>query len=365
MILFMITKLIGHKMNEILDKFAKAQESLVTQQSDFSLSAIAEMVKFESIDISPHYQRRDRWHSEKQSALIESFLLNIPVPPVYLSEDEYGTYTVIDGKQRITTIYEFLSGKFKLKDLKKVPELNGFTFEELPVQLKRALSIRPFMRVITLLKQSDPELKYEVFLRLNTGGEKLKAQEIRNVAFAGPLNSLLFELSGNEFVRKKLKITSSKSASYRNMDDLELVLRFFTVHSRWENFGKKISVAMDDFMAANQHREIHDLRKLFQSSIESCQKIWGDFSFQKPLNDGWREQLITPLFDAQMVAVSLIEPARIKELEGAQDAILAATRDLYENDPEFHKAVTQATGDSLAIRNRVSKLKTMLESVEV
>jgi len=352
-------------MKEILDKFARAQESLVTQQSDFSLSAIAEMVKFESIDITPHYQRRDRWHVEKQSALIESFLLNIPVPPVYLSEDEYGTYTVIDGKQRITAIYDFLSGKFKLKDLKEVPELNGFTFEQLPAQLKRALSIRPFMRVITLLKQSDPELKYEVFLRLNTGGEKLKAQEIRNVAFAGPLNDLLFELSENEFLKSKLKITSHKSAAYRSMDDLELVLRFFTIHSRWENFGKKISVAMDDFMSENQDKEVSELRELFQYSIEGCQKLWGDFSFQKPLNNGWREQLIAPLFDAQMVAVSLLDPARVQELEGAQDVVLSATRDLYENNPEFHKAVTQATGDTLAIRNRVSKLKDMLETVEV
>lgn len=352
-------------MKEILDKFSKAQESLVTQQSDFSLSAIADMVKLESIDISPHYQRRDRWHVEKQSALIESFLLNIPVPPVYLSEEEYGTYTVIDGKQRITSIYEFLSGKFRLKDLKEVPELNGFTYEELPSQLKRALSIRPFMRVITLLKQSDPELKYEVFLRLNTGGEKLKAQEIRNVAFAGPLNELLFELSENEFIRKKLKITSSKSAQYRNMDDLELILRFFTIHSRWEHFGKKISVAMDDFMAENQFHKVHHLRDLFNFCIEGCQRIWGDFAFQKPLNNGWRDQLIAPLFDAQMVAVSLLSEPRILELGKHKEVVLNATRDLYENDPDFHKAVTQATGDSLAIRNRVSKLRQMLETVEV
>lgn len=352
-------------MKDILDKFAKAQESLVTQQSDFSLSAIAEMVRLESIDISPHYQRRDRWHIEKQSALIESFLLNIPVPPVYLSEDEYGTYTVIDGKQRITSIHEFLSGKFRLKELKEIPELNNFTFEELPLQLKRALSVRPFMRVITLLKQSDPKLKYEVFLRLNTGGEKLKAQEVRNVAFDGPLNNLLFELSENEFMKKKLKITSKKSASYRNMDDLELVLRFFTIHEGWESFSKRISVAMDIFMANNQHREVDDLRKVFNRSIEGCQKIWGDFSFQKPLNNGWREQLITPLFDAQMVAVSLLEPSRIKELEAAKEAVLAATRDLYEKDPEFHKAVTQATGNALAIKNRVLKLKNMLESIGV
>lgn len=352
-------------MKEILDKFAKAQESLVTQQSDFSLSAIAEMVRYESIDISPHYQRRDRWHVEKQSALIESFLLNIPVPPVYLSEDEYGTYTVIDGKQRITSIFEFLSGRFKLKDLKEVPELNGFTYEELPPQLKRALSIRPFMRVITLLKQSDPELKYEVFLRLNTGGEKLKAQEVRNVAFAGPLNELLFELSENEFIRRKLKITSSKSAQYRNMDDLELILRFFTIHDRWENFGKKISIAMDDFMAENQFENVDKLRDVFKYSVEGCQKLWGDFAFQKPLNNGWRDQLIAPLFDAQMVAVSLLSEDRILELERNNEAVLQATRDLYESDPEFYKSVTQATGDSLAIRNRVSKLKHMLETVEV
>lgn len=352
-------------MKEILDKFTKAQESLVTQQSDFSLSAINEMVQQESIDVSPHYQRRDRWDVEKQSGLIESFLLNIPVPPVYLSEDEYGVYTVIDGKQRITTVSDFLSGKFKLKDLKKVPELNGFTYKNLPDPLKRALSIRPFMRVIILLKQSDPELKYEVFLRLNTGGEKLRPQEIRNVAFSGSLNNLLFELSENGFIRKKLKITSEKSAAYRNMDDVELVLRFFTVYSRWEDFKDKLSIAMDDFMAENRHCDVDHLRRLFQKSIDGCQKIWGDFAFQKPLNSSWRDQLITPLYDSQMVAVSLLEPARILELENAQDKVLVATRDLYENDRAFHKAVTQATGDSLAIRNRVSKLMNMLNSIEV
>ena len=75
---------------EIVDRFKIAQSSLVIQQSDFSLAAINDMVERDSIDISPHYQRRDRWSPEKQSALIESFLLNVPVPPVYLSEDEYG-----------------------------------------------------------------------------------------------------------------------------------------------------------------------------------------------------------------------------------------------------------------------------------
>ena len=139
-------------MQDILKKFSKAQDSLVTQQSsDFSLSAIYEMVRNNSIDIAPHYQRRDRWPPEKQSALIESFLINVPVPPIYLSEDDYGIYTVIDGKQRITAIHDFLSDKLKLKEMKEIPELNGSTFKDLPYQLKNALTVRPFIRVITLL----------------------------------------------------------------------------------------------------------------------------------------------------------------------------------------------------------------------
>ncbi len=352
-------------MKEIIKKFTKAQNSLVTQQSDFSLSAIADMVKHESIDITPHYQRRDRWTTEKQSALIESFLLNVPVPPVYLSEDDYGTYTVIDGKQRITAIYEFLSGKFKLKELKEIPELNGFYFDVLPEQLKRALSIRPFIRVITLLKQSNSELKYEVFLRLNTGGEKLKAQEIRNVAYSGELNDLLFKLSENDFLKKKMKITSTKSVAYRNMDDVEIVLRFFTIHQRWEKLGKKISIAMDEFMAENRHGDVDYFERLFTRAIDGCEKIWGIHAFEKPQNGGWRDQLITPLYDAQMVAVALLDDDRIDYLSQHSEAVILATADLYAEDKEFLKAVSQATGDTLAIKNRVSKLYEMLRSLEV
>ncbi|EKO3818309.1 DUF262 domain-containing protein [Vibrio harveyi] len=351
-------------MKEIIKKFTKAQDSLVTQQSDFSLSAIADMVNHDSIDIAPHYQRRDRWAVDKQSALIESFLLNVPVPPVYLSEDDYGTYTVIDGKQRITAIYEFLMGKYKLKDLKELPELNGFYFKDLPEQLKRALSIRPFIRVITLLKQSNPELKYEVFLRLNTGGEKLKPQEIRNVAYSGELNDLLFDLSENDFLKRKMKITSTKSASYRNMDDLELVLRFFTIQEGWERLGKKISIAMDDFMSKNRNPDVEQLRAMFNRSIFACEQIWGQHAFEKPQNGGWRDQLITPLYDAQMVAITLLDDDKIEYLAENSDAVLNATAALYSEDKDFLKSVSQATGDTSAINIRVSKLYEMLVNLE-
>ncbi|WP_201765027.1 DUF262 domain-containing protein [Aeromonas molluscorum] len=322
------------------------------------------MVNQDSIDIAPHYQRRDRWDVEKQSALIESFLLNVPIPPVYLSEDDYGTYTVIDGKQRITAIHDYLMGKFKLKDLKALPELNDYNYNDLPEQLKRVLSIRPFIRVITLLKQSDSNIKYEVFLRLNTGGEQLKPQEIRNVAYSGMLNDLLIELSESPFLRLKMKITSNKSTAYRNMDDVEMVLRFFTIQQDWERLGKKISIAMDDFMAENRHRDTERLRDIFTKSLNACQNIWGQHAFEKPQNGGWRDQLIAPLYDAQMVAVSLLDDERLEYLAQNSTAVLLETVKLYSDDADFLKSVSQATGDTIAIRTRVSKMYDMLVNIE-
>ena len=108
---------------KIIEKFLTGQNQLVFQSSDLSLGSIAEMVASEAIDIKPKYQRRERWDTVKQSALIESFLLNIPVPPIFLAEDEYGKYSVIDGKQRITAISKFINEGLKLKELDKFKEL--------------------------------------------------------------------------------------------------------------------------------------------------------------------------------------------------------------------------------------------------
>src|SRR5665647_486672 len=235
---------------KIAQKFETAQNSLVLQQSDLSLQSISDMVDSGSIDISPKYQRRERWGEIKNSGLIESFLLNIPVPPIYLAEDEYGVYSVIDGKQRVTAINKFLKGKLTLRGLEKFPELEGFTFSKLPTSLSNALKIRPYLRVVTLLRQSDPDLKHEVFLRLNKAGVVLNSQEIRNVAFRGKFNDMIFDLSGSKYLVKQLKSTK-ESKIYREMIDVQYVLRFFTVKAYWDSFPGNMDLAMDRFMASN------------------------------------------------------------------------------------------------------------------
>lgn len=224
---------------DVLRRFEKAQDALVLQASDLSLETVASMVESTAIDVRPQFQRRERWDGSKQSALIESFLLNIPVPPVYLAEDDFGRYSVIDGKQRLTAIHDFMRGRLNLTMLERFNELNGYSFQQLPPSLQNALLVRPYIRAVTLLRQSDPATKYEVFHRLNSGGEPLNAQEIRNVIYRGPFNDLLVGLSEQPFLRKQLKIRDTRSPAYRAMTDVEYVLRYFTLRATWEQFSSR------------------------------------------------------------------------------------------------------------------------------
>jgi len=240
------------------------------------------MVEGGAIDLQPGFQRRERWNVEKQSALVESFLLNVPVPPVYLAEEEIGTYTAIDGKQRLRAIADFIKNRLALKHLERLKEADGLHFRDLPIEIANALMLRPFLRVVTLLKQTNTALKYEVFLRLNRGGESLNAQEIRNVAFRGTMNDAIYELAESPFLLHQLKITDDRSPAYRNMTDAEYVLRFLALEESFHHFSGSLVREMDDFMERNQHaadQEVLAKRNQFTHAL-ALRKHLGRTRFQ-------------------------------------------------------------------------------------
>lgn len=352
--------------DKIVARFKTAQQRLVTQGSDLSLGSIAEMVTSGAIDPAPHYQRRERWSGVKQSALIESFLLNVPVPPIYLAEDEFGEYSIVDGKQRITAITNFLRDELKLTGLEELSELEGFQFSRLPIELQNTLKVRPYLRVITLLKQSDSDLKYEVFTRLNRGGESMTAQEIRNVAYRGPLNDAICRLAETDsFLRDQLKIRSERSSAYQRMLDAEYVLRFLTLKDRWTNFSGDLQHEMNTFMRRNRHAKndfIEGLVRDYEESIATCRKLWGDLAFKRPLERGWRDQFLAGMYDAQMVAVYVVvqEGDLAARLDSSlRSRVQAATRDLF-GDSDFDEAVRQATNTPSRIRYRIDTVVRML-----
>ncbi len=351
---------------QILENFLEAQDQLVLQASDLSLETVATMVQRGAIDVAPSFQRRERWEPDRQSALIESFLLNIPVPPIYLSEDDFGKYSIIDGKQRIVSITDFLNNRFKLRDLPSFTNLNGYYFKDIPSELQNALAIRPYLRVVTLLKQSHPELKYQVFLRLNRGGERLNAQEIRNVAFRGRLNDLIYELAEDDFLRSQLKITSDKSPAYRNMSDAEYVLRFLTLAENWDMFSGSLTKSMDDFML--RHSEVgptflSDCEDKFKRIIRYASSVWGDYAFKRPVGKAWRDLLIAGMYDAQMVALTLFEHDALIQIEKSRDLVVARTIELVQSDPAFDEAIRTATNTPSRIRYRVKMMANVLSSV--
>lgn len=357
--------ILPHVEHEITKRFINAQDRLVLQASDMSLETVASMVESGAIDTQPAYQRRERWSPRRQSALIESFLLNIPIPPVYLAEEEYGRYTVIDGKQRLSTVTRFMRNQLVLTELEKFKELNGIIFDQLPQPPKNALLIRPYVRVITLLKQSDPDLKYEVFERLNTGGEALFPQEIRNAAFRGKFNDLLFDLSTDYFLRQQLKITKNNEPAYLQMQDVEYVLRFFTMRGAWENFSGDYRRSMDKFMEANRAANAQQLaafRKSFDESLRRCEILWGEDAFKRYDGGAVRNQFLAGMYDAQMVGVSLLSAAKVKRLAGRIAQVRKATKKLFESG-DFEGWVRSGTNTRSSVEGRIEAIRDMLNSI--
>jgi hypothetical protein len=349
----------------VLKSFNEAQAQLVVQTADLPLGTLAGMVDSGAIDLQPGFQRRERWNTEKQSALIESFLLNVPVPPVYLAEEEIGTYTAIDGKQRLRAIADFIGNRLPLRHLDRLDDVEGLYFRDLPPEITNALLLRPFLRVVTLLKQTNVTLKYEVFLRLNRGGESLNAQEIRNVAFRGSMNEAIYALADNPFLRSQLKITDGKSSAYRNMSDAEYVLRFLTLEKSFNNFSGSLVREMDDFMERNQNarpNEIAAARDLFLGALDGCEKIWGTHAFKRPDGTGWRDQLLAGMYDAQMISVSQINSVQLRKAIANSGEVLQKTRDLFD-DEEFDQAVRTGTNTPARIAYRIEQMTELLQSI--
>ena len=257
----------------------KKQRELLTSTIDYNLEGLTNLITKRVIDLAPKYQRRFRWDDLRKSKLIESFLMNVPVPPIFLNEDDFGKYSVIDGKQRLSAINEFVTGKLTLKGLEVFKDLNGLNLFDLPIEFQNSVKIRATIRAIIILRQSDKDIKYEVFQRLNTGGVKLNAQEIRNSAFPGLLNDKILELSENKHFHKVLGIKSkARSKIYQEMKDAELILRFCSLKDSWKTYSGGLKRVLDNYLDDNKNMKEPDVEKLeteFNETLKLVEIIFG------------------------------------------------------------------------------------------
>jgi hypothetical protein len=345
----------------------KKQRELITSSVDYNLESLSQLINKRTIDLEPKYQRRFRWDDTRKSKLIESFLMNVPIPPIFLNEDDYGKYSVIDGKQRLSSINDFLSGKLMLTGLKVFNDLNSLNFFDLPTEFQSSLKLRANVRAIIILRQSAKDIKYEVFQRLNTGGVKLNAQEIRNSAFPGILNDKIIALSESKYFHKLLGIKSkTTSRLYQEMQDAELVLRFFALKNNWVSYGGGLKKILDSYMDDNKNLTLNlvtELENEFKNTLEKVELIFGtDGCFRRwiPSNNKWKQQISAPLYDAQMFACYKKNKTKI---ENNCTVILKQFKKLFTTDDEFLGSIESSTASPDRFSYRVNKLDDLINDI--
>lgn len=341
---------------EINEKYISGEVRIVTEQARYPLDTICTMLNSGKYLLRPDFQRRRRWDRSKQSRLIESFIMNIPIPPIFLYEYEFSKYEVMDGLQRLTAIKEFYDDKFPLEGLEYWKELNGKKYSELPQEIKSGID-RRYLSSLILLKETASsktkadEMKQLVFERINSGGVKLEYQESRNALHSGNFNDLVITLSRNEYFCKIFDIPISEEETeelanntmYKTMADVEMVVRFFAMRYLDEYEGISLKVFFDKFTdSANKLSQsvLDDYQHVFEQTIKLVYDIYGEqaFCLYKQVS-GKQQWYLTrnpkkTIYDPVMTVLSQ-KLDYADTFNNNKDKIMAATIELMKNQPEL------------------------------
>lgn len=361
---------------------------IVYQTNNFLLPQIRDMIeKKEAINLHPEYQRRLRWSAAQKSRLIESLLLNIPVPPVFFYESEAARYEVMDGQQRLNTINDFFSGAFALTGLKVLTPLNGLRYPRASPRVKRTLD-RANLSAIVLLLESESErpaqgklsltdIRRLVFDRLNTGGMKLNPQELRNAQNPGPFNQAIVNLSRFDLFTEVFDIPQyneanpedyyinpdrQKNTLYSSMKDCELVLRYFALKVP-ENIRGSMKSMLD--RAMEQKMSDHDANAAEQDYMERFHFLYELFDGEPfvlhSLTDN-KPRVSAALYDAAMVAVDTLWDQRDR-IAADRDGVHQRMNDANADQDKYEILVGRGnTAES--VRSRIELMKQVLLHVE-
>lgn len=343
--------------NEWLEDLqTKAKERTVkTQSIEYDLETLLKRINNGTIKIDPYYQRRHRWKNETSSRLIESLLLNIPIPTIYLSQDldideeaddDIPVFTVIDGQQRLTAIRDFMNGDLKLTGLEVLDSLNGLQYESLPKFLKRRLEDRT-IGCLRIDSTVDEQVKFDIFERLNSGSVELTPQELRNAVYRGSFNEMLKRLSKSLLFQK---LTCMSPPRRDKMEDVELVLRFFALtDGRYKKYKPNMKEFLNSSMKEFSSLSDDDLSKLenrFTQSFIKIQKHFGDEPFAKWKKDRniHASRFNAAVFDAVVVAfdnVDYVTPDAYRKY-----------RSLFNND-SFQANISGSVNDAAKLLGRI------------
>lgn len=330
---------------------------------DLSFGEIANLRKNKELIIQPDYQRLFRWSTEQKSRLIESILLELPIPQIFVMENSEGVYELIDGLQRISSVLQFLDAssmvleELKLSGCELITDLNGKSYQDLPLSLKLRLK-RSNLRTIVIKRQSKSFLRYEMFKRLNTGGSLLSSQEIRNCSArmigeeGTAFYSFLKNLSANESFANTTQTLAQED--YDKKANEELVLRFFAGKNARELFKGNVREWLDTFMEkVLLQKSEFDLAKeanIFQELFQEIEQKLGETAFVKFRRDAPIGGLAPAYFEAITIGCfySLSELKK-KSADAIKNSIVALVQ-----SEQFREAIGPGANSKGKLETRIN-----------
>lgn len=356
----------------LVDEIQAARKKVVTDGYEMSLGEIINLYKDDELVIDPVFQRLYRWEDERKARFIESLILGIPIPPIFVYQDENGIWELIDGLQRLSTVLQ-LTGDLKgeraeqlgpliLNGTRFLPSLDGKRWKESSAEandgIGQALQIeikRARVRVEILKSDSDISAKFELFQRLNTGGAELSEQEVRN-SIAVSLNRKFYdwmiELAGDEaFVRT----TNQTEAALESQAGVELVLRFVAFRSVPYKSGLDVHEYLDDALmkiAMDPGFDMVSETEAFTKTFQFLDEALGDSAFKRWNGHAFSGKFLMSVFEVIAAGVSHnIDALEALQPQKRQEFIKQAAKDLWKN-----QTFIQNSGAGVRGTTRLSRL---------
>ena len=338
-------------------------EKIKVRTSYVLIEQLVKRIDHEEIDLAPDFQRNSGiWNDRSKSRLIESLLLRIPIPVFYVAADEKENWSMVDGVQRSSTIYDYVKENFCLSELEYLYKFNGYSHGKLPRPMQRRISETQL--VVNVIEYGTPdEVKFNIFRRINTGGKPLNGQEIRHALYPGPVRGFLKELAE---IEDFLQATDNALKSDR-MQDRECVLRFLAFYiNGWENYttGDLNGYLCEAITKINEmdQGQRDQLANEFRKAMNAAFRIFGDNAFRKQYYlDDSRKPINKSLFETWSVKLAKCLPEEIEILVGQRGHVQNLFISLLNDDWNFGNAISSSTGTPTRVHKRFKDIDTLID----
>ena len=339
-------------------------EKIRIHTKHYSLRQVVDMIGEGDIDLAPDFQRQYVWKARQRSGLIESLLLGIPLPSFYFNEDDRGRLQVVDGVQRLTAIFRYVTDPaVRLGEVTYLHDLEGQGFDDLATLFRRRLSSAQFVAHV-IDPQTPYRVKFDIFRRINTGGTPLSAQEIRHCMSKTRSREFLKELVSDESF---VTVTGGALRNHPRMADREVALRFvafrlftsddYVQHGSFDEFLGFVTNRLDEPTSEN----LDDLRSDFVRGMTNGYAVFGEHAFRKWPRDAIRKSPINrALFESWGTVLADYDETVIRS--AAEDLVTRA-REMMTDDLEFIHSISSSTGTIRNVRTRLGKVRDAVREI--